>query len=625
MHLCTHARSGTHCKIFLDGNGHVQVLDESSNGTWWNYVLMGRGHLRPLSSMDTIVLLHPNPPGREPSNGSGDEGIDGQPAPPGVVPRAVNYQFMFIDLRPPKPMPPPPAVPAPQLLRGTSLWGRPGEHGRPEDYHKVSELGTGSFAVVYKVVHVESGIEYAMKVMEKKKLLKGVGGSAAAARGGGGLQYAELRDKVLSEARILRTVDHPHVIRFVDIFETEQHLHLVMELVEGKELFEALVDKGPFAEPDARAIMHQLLTALKYLHARHIVHRDLKPENILLQTPPPSSPASLPCVKIADFGLAKLVGTQSKAATFCGTPQYFAPEVLESRNSRRGYDTACDMWSVGVLMYVLLSSLQPFADDSEEGGAPQVTDGAPQLTIYEKIREGVSAAHFAEPIWEKISSAAKHLICQLLVVDPKQRISVEAALNHPWMRGEAAVDGDVPQMNGTRMGCDEIEDSDDDNDDSGGSSIAVARRHARMAHASRHRHIAAAVQLPFPKRQRTTVLYRAPPAHLPVTQQRHVDSQPKMQCTTCVELAPSAITHASTAVGESRTPSASQVARNCGALSSRKPNAETPQAPLTTHALSQGKPRVCGASGGSSSQTCNPRRVAALAITHGSGKYVQGE
>ena len=270
--------SGNHCKLFLDGVGRVQLLDDSSNGTWWNNMRMNRGELRTLSSMDNIILLHPSPTKELATQAAsattaGDE--------PGVVPRALNYQFMFIDLRPPPSMPlPSAAVQVPRLLHGTSLYAPAEDYGQPEDYETVGELGRGSFAVVRKVVHRTSGVHYAMKIMDKKKLLRNVGGS-------GRVQSSEeAKLKVLSEARILREVDHPNVIRFVDIFETDAHLHLVMELVEGGELFDRLSNEGAFAEPDARAIMHQLLSALKHLHARHIVHRDLKPENILLQRPP---------------------------------------------------------------------------------------------------------------------------------------------------------------------------------------------------------------------------------------------------------------------------------------------------------------------------------------------------
>ena len=534
--------SKVHCRLFIDGNNQVQLLDESSNGTWWNHQKLGKGKVCKLSSMDQIVLLHPNPnSGHAAHSRDSSSSSEGDPeVPEGVVPRAINYQFMFIDLRPappPMPMPPPPMAPPkqlpsqPQLLRNTSLCAVAGsEMGSADDYEAVCSLGRGSFAVVQRVRHKRTGVEYAMKVMEKSQLLRGAGGGLRGAGAGRTpAQYAELQDKVLSEARILRGVDHPNVIKFVDIFETDVHLCLVMELVEGGELYDHLVNKGPFAEADARAIMYQLLQALKYLHDRNIVHRDLKPENILLQAPQENAASTLPVIKIADFGLAKLVGegAMGQLSTFCGTPQYFAPEVLESRNHRRGYDRACDMWSVGVLMYILLSGSPPFFDDDvPEAGAPNgvgpsqqqhVPHGygphhgrPPVLSTLEKIREGVKSSHFAHTAWDHISPTAKHLICQLLVVDPRKRLRVEDALSHRWMRGETNLDGQqkLPFSLGR---ADEIEDSDDDDDDGcGGGGPRRVGHGLRGGHpgvpsaqaAYQHHHHAAAFQPPFAKRQK---------------------------------------------------------------------------------------------------------------------------
>ena len=163
--------------------------------------------------------------------------------------------------------------------------------GSPSHYDEVSELGRGAFAVVKKVVHRKTGRELAMKSMEKKKLP----GQLRGRKPGGEIDDA-IKEKILAEARILKTLSHPNIIKYWDMFETERELCLVMELVDGGELFDYLVDNGPCSEPDARCIMRQLLQALQYLHSRNIVHRDLKPENILLERSPHAegSPSSSP-------------------------------------------------------------------------------------------------------------------------------------------------------------------------------------------------------------------------------------------------------------------------------------------------------------------------------------------
>eukprot|EP00310_Coccolithus_braarudii_P021903 CAMPEP_0183343852 /NCGR_PEP_ID=MMETSP0164_2-20130417/9670_1 /TAXON_ID=221442 /ORGANISM="Coccolithus pelagicus ssp braarudi, Strain PLY182g" /LENGTH=323 /DNA_ID=CAMNT_0025514755 /DNA_START=1 /DNA_END=969 /DNA_ORIENTATION=- len=299
---------------------------------------------------------------------------------------------------------------------------------RRSQYDEISKLGQGSFAVVMKVKHRDSGEEYAMKVMEKRRIMGQLGLGA-----GLGRAEEEVQRKVLSEARILKNLDHPNVIKFHEIIEDEDELLLIMELVEGGELFDRVNKKGPFDEAAARGVMRQLLKALEYLHSQNIVHRDLKLENILLVES--SDPTAELQVKIADFGLAKLIGGGKMTSTFCGTPQYFAPEVLESRNSARGYDAACDMWSLGVILYILLVGYAPFDENR-----PRWDDrSAPVPSIFDQIRRGVRAEHFREEDWKRISPAARHLVMMLLVLNPQHRLTGVKALQHPWMLGASEV------------------------------------------------------------------------------------------------------------------------------------------------------------------------------------------
>ncbi|KAL1522585.1 hypothetical protein AB1Y20_017570 [Prymnesium parvum] len=439
--------SVTHCQLFrVPTNGNVHLLDLSRNGTFVNGVLVGKGGTKDLHSGDQISLIKSKP----------GEAVADSACTPGCVPRASHYPFLFQSGGPAqRPAPPRAAQPrlapaAPQLLRGTSLYSpQQAADSSEREYEEICELGRGSFAVVKKVRHRKTGMLYALKAMDKRRLMKG-----------GSARLQANQKEVLSEARILKSMSHPGIIKFHDIFETELELCLVMELVEGGELFDHLYNHGPFSERDARDIMHQLLQALHYLHSKHIVHRDLKPENILLQrgqsTTEDGAPAA-PRIKIADFGLAKLVGTDKVTSTFCGTPQYFAPEVLESRNSHRGYDDACDMWSVGVLLYILLSGSPPFSEEKAQHGG---------LSIYEQIKEGISPSHFDGTAWAHISTGAKQLVRGLLVVDPRRRLSVEKALQHAWMRG-VPVEDEASGASGARsesVAPDDIEECDSDDD-----------------------------------------------------------------------------------------------------------------------------------------------------------------
>jgi len=198
-------------------------------------------------------------------------------------------------------------------------------------------------------------------------------------------------------------------------------LYIVTEIVSGGELFDRIVSKGSYTEKDAADLVVKFLEAIEYLHEKGIVHRDLKPENLLLKSKDNDSD-----VKLADFGLSKIVGQEVLMQTACGTPGYVAPEVLR----QKGYGKAVDMWSVGVITYILLCGYPPFYDED-------------QATLFETIIRGKFEFH-AE-YWKDISSSAKDLIRKMLTVDPKKRLDAKQALKHPWVAGEEAPDTSIAE------------------------------------------------------------------------------------------------------------------------------------------------------------------------------------
>eukprot|EP01103_Thecamoeba_quadrilineata_P010526 TRINITY_DN229_c0_g1_i1.p1 TRINITY_DN229_c0_g1~~TRINITY_DN229_c0_g1_i1.p1 ORF type:complete len:795 (+),score=201.82 TRINITY_DN229_c0_g1_i1:271-2385(+) len=212
------------------------------------------------------------------------------------------------------------------------------------------------------------------------------------------------------------------------MYETKTHLFLVMEYVEGGELFDRIIERGCFSEKDAANIIRQILEAVKYLHTLGIVHRDLKPENVLCATKEALD------VKIADFGLSKILDNDNKQVlqTCCGTPSYAAPELLLCE----GYAEPVDIWAVGVILYTLLSGCLPFF-------------GETHTELFERILAG--AFSFPDPEWTNISESAKSLVTALLTANPKKRLTAEKALKHPWI-----LDATGTQLNGLTERLDKI-------------------------------------------------------------------------------------------------------------------------------------------------------------------------
>ncbi|NWX29424.1 KCC1G kinase, partial [Notiomystis cincta] len=259
-------------------------------------------------------------------------------------------------------------------------------------------LGSGAFSEVFLVKQKSTGKLYALKCIKKSPLN---------------------RDSSLeNEIAVLKKIKHENIVTLEDIYESTTHFYLVMQLVSGGELFDRILERGVYTEKDASLVIHQVLTAVKYLHENGIVHRDLKPENLLYLTPEENSK-----IMITDFGLSKME-QNGIMSTACGTPGYVAPEVL----AQKPYSKAVDCWSIGVITYILLCGYPPFYEETES-------------KLFEKIKEG--HYEFESPFWDDISESAKDFIRHLLEKNPSARFTCEEALRHPWINGNTALHRDI--------------------------------------------------------------------------------------------------------------------------------------------------------------------------------------
>jgi len=196
-------------------------------------------------------------------------------------------------------------------------------------------------------------------------------------------------------------------------FEDDESVYIVMELIDGSELFDRIVSKGFYCERDAINIVRQIVSAVAYLHDLGIVHRDLKPENLLC-----SGQGDNEVVKIADFGLSKFVCDDDKLMTSCGTPGYVAPEVLLCER----YDKSVDMWGIGVITYILLAGYPPFYNEQN------LEDDA---GLFEKV---INCDYdYEDECWDEISDLAKNFIKSLLIKDPSDRLTAKESLDHEWI------------------------------------------------------------------------------------------------------------------------------------------------------------------------------------------------
>ncbi|KAL3528975.1 hypothetical protein ACH5RR_008297 [Cinchona calisaya] len=248
-------------------------------------------------------------------------------------------------------------------------------------------LGQGTFAKVYYGKNLKTSESVAIKVINKDQVKK-----------------QGMMEQIKREISVMRLVRHPNVVEIKEVMATKQKIFFIMEYIKGGELF-AKVAKGKLKEADARKYFQQLISAVEFCHSRGVFHRDLKPENLLVDDDEN--------LKVSDFGLSALpehLRNDGLLHTQCGTPAYVAPEVLR----KKGYDGAkADIWSCGVILYVLLAGFLPFQDEN-------------MMKMYRKIFK----AEFEFPPW--FSCDSRRLISKLLVADPEKRISIPAIMRVPW-------------------------------------------------------------------------------------------------------------------------------------------------------------------------------------------------
>ncbi|XP_078118926.1 LOW QUALITY PROTEIN: serine/threonine-protein kinase DCLK2 [Sander vitreus] len=270
-----------------------------------------------------------------------------------------------------------------------------------EKYKVGKVIGDGNFAVVKECVERSTGKEFALKIIDKAKCT--------------GKEHL-----IENEVAVLRKVKHPNIIMLIEEVDTPSELYLVMELVKGGDLFDAITSSAKYTERDAGVMVYNLAGALKYLHSTNIVHRDIKPENLLVFEYPDGTKS----LKLGDFGLATVV--EGPLYTVCGTPTYVAPEII----SESGYGLKVDIWAAGVITYILLCGFPPFRSESNL-----------QEDLFEQILMG--QLDFPSPYWDNITDSAKELIGKMLQVNAEARYTAQDILSHPWVTDDAVMENNM--------------------------------------------------------------------------------------------------------------------------------------------------------------------------------------
>ena len=259
-----------------------------------------------------------------------------------------------------------------------------------DDYKIAERLGKGAFSEVFLATHRSLGIKRCIKVTRKRSN-----------------STPQENDAVLEEVRILKDIDHPNIMRVYEYYQDSQNIYVVSEYLSGGELFDRIVASKYFTEAKAKVLMQKILSAISYLHKKKIVHRDMKPENICFESKDENAD-----VKIIDFGTSKKMQQNEILKTKLGTAYYIAPEVLSN-----SYDSKCDIWSCGVIFYILMCGYPPFNAKTDD-------------EIFKKIQKGVFV--FPDEEWKKVSPEAKKFVQRMLTLKPASRPTADELLKDPW-------------------------------------------------------------------------------------------------------------------------------------------------------------------------------------------------